>query len=294
MYVRKAGAALFNCEHWGCIWKCGDRSRRFAVRQPQLPRLRSRQGKAAIAIAALQKPREHAFVPPLVRRSSFALILILILASCAAPPRKVVDDGVFRAVILGDSVAHGAGDESGRAIAGRVDDELARLHIRSAPTINLGVDGARTSVVRRLLEKANAKSALRSADVVILSIGGNDLYGDSIARLLAGLWPGHQRARVLIRVARVVSDIQHINANAHIYVIGLYNPYRHSSLAAFLDRQVNLWDAGLITRFASMRRVTVIRVCDLLDRDDRISTLDRFHPGTNGYAAIAARIAAAF
>jgi lysophospholipase L1-like esterase len=40
--------------------------------------------------------------------------------------------------------------------------------------------------------------------------------------------------------------------------------------------------------------MNVSRVCDLLDRDDRISTLDRFHPGTNGYAAIAARIAAAF
>jgi len=34
--------------------ECGDRSRRFASRQPQLPRLRSRQGKAATAVAALQ------------------------------------------------------------------------------------------------------------------------------------------------------------------------------------------------------------------------------------------------
>jgi len=41
------------------ILECGDRSRRFAVRQPQLPRLRSRQGKAATAVAALQMPTTY-------------------------------------------------------------------------------------------------------------------------------------------------------------------------------------------------------------------------------------------
>lgn len=204
-----------------------------------------------------------------------------------APPRP--DDGVFRAVILGDSVAHGAGDESRRGIAGRLDDALHTLGLRTSPTVNLGVDGARTGVVRKVLEQQAARDAVRAADAVILSIGGNDLYGDSIARLFAGVAPSHMRRLTLAKVARVVADVQRANPTAHVYLLGLYDPYRNT----FLGRQVNLWDAQLIARFAASRRVTVIRIIDLLDRADRISPLDRFHPSASGYAAIAARIAAA-
>jgi hypothetical protein len=42
-----------------------------------------------------------------------------------------------------------------------------------------------------------------------------------------------------------------------------------------------------------MRDVSVVRIGDLLERADRISGLDHFHPGSSGYVAIAGRIAAA-
>lgn len=221
-----------------------------------------------------------------MRRLLLALILACGCGVGDTPTRR--DDGIFRAVILGDSVARGAGDESRRGIAGRLDDALTVLGIRSAPTANLGIDGARTGVVRRLLEKKTAREAIRTADAVIVSIGGNDLYGDSLARLLAGVWPAHQRQRTIGKVARVIADVRRINPTAHIYLLGLYDPYRKP----FLDTQVNLWDAQLITRFAASRHVTVIRIHDLIDRAGRISPLDRFHPSASGYASIAARIAA--
>jgi lysophospholipase L1-like esterase len=94
-------------------------------------------------------------------------------------------------------------------------------------------------------------------------------------------------------VHEIVSSIRSINPAARIFVLGLYNPYRRTPLRAWLDEQVDRWDARLITRFAAMDEVTVLRICDLLDRDDRISTLDHFHPGARGYAEIAERIAAA-
>jgi lysophospholipase L1-like esterase len=217
------------------------------------------------------------------------LCALVIAFGCGRADVPLPDDGVFRAVILGDSVARGAGDESRRGIAGRLDDALVTLGMRTAPTVNLGIDGARTGVVQQLLNQPTAQSALRAADAVIVSIGGNDLYGDSIARLLAGVFPAHSRRRTLARVARVVAEVHRISPAAQIYVIGLYDPYRN----AWIDRQVDLWDAQLIERFAASRRVTVIRVCDLLDRADRISPIDRFHPSASGYTAIAQRIAAA-
>lgn len=224
-----------------------------------------------------------------MRRPIF--IALLLLAAVAAvfprhtpaplPPRP--DDGVFRTVILGDSVARGAGDERQLGIGG---------FLRGMDVVNLGVNGARTANVQAVLKGSVARSAVLGADVVILSIGGNDLYGDSRSKLLSRVIPYLQQRRALAHLEEIVETLRRLNPAARVYILGLYNPYRHTNLRAWLDRQVNLWDARLIARFADTPAVTVVRICDLLDSDDRISTLDHFHPGAAGYRAIAERVAA--
>ena len=111
------------------------------------------------------------------------LISIALIAGCARgrqqPHARAA--GTPRIVVVGDSVAHGAGDESGRGIAGNLVWQL------NAVVSNLGINGARTTDVLRLLQTAAARQAISDADAVVLSIGGNDLYGDSIARFLENL-----------------------------------------------------------------------------------------------------------
>jgi lysophospholipase L1-like esterase len=208
-----------------------------------------------------------------------------------AAARVLLNDGVLRAVVLGDSVARGAGDERGLGIAGSLDQQFQTLGMRATTVANLGINGARTVNVQKLLEKMAVQSAIRTADLIVLSIGGNDLYGDPRARLLSRVVPGLLQQRTAANVERIVRKVRELNPAARIYLLGLYNPYRQSSLRSWLDRQVNLWDGRLTMRFASSRDLTVVRICDLLNRDDRISSLDRFHPGSSGYHAIAARIA---
>jgi lysophospholipase L1-like esterase len=189
-------------------------------------------------------------------------------------------------VVLGDSVAHGAGDEHGLGIAGW----LARY--TRIPIANLGVNGARTANVRALLRDRSAQSQVRAASVIVLSIGGNDLYGDSIARVLARVFPNIEQEITIAKVHSVVASLRRLNPTARIDILGLYNPYHHSTLAAWLDEQVNRWDARLIWSFAASPRVNVVRIDDLLHRDDRISPIDHFHPASSGYSLIASRIAA--
>ena len=211
-----------------------------------------------------------------------------------AEPDQPARDGVFRAVVLGDSVARGAGDEKGLGLPGRLDHQLRAMGVPAGVTLNLGINSGRTSNVRQLLRQRKARAEVSRADVIVISLGGNDLYGDPRVRLLTGIWPWYQRTVTLTRVQQVVDQIQKMNPSARIYLLGLYNPYRHTSLSAWIDTQVNLWDAGLIRRFASTPGVTVIRIADLLVRSDRISAVDHFHPGALGYAAIARRIGDAF
>jgi lysophospholipase L1-like esterase len=231
-----------------------------------------------------------------MRPLAAAATLLLLSAGIAsgpapdAPPPKLLEDRQTRAVILGDSVAHGAGDERGTGMAGDLVQHLRRLTGRAAVD-NFGVNGARTRDTRRTLMTPRVKAAVARADLVVLSIGGNDLYGDRIAQLLSGAVPALQQFRVLRKVENVVGDVLRINPAAKVYVLGLYNPYRLSPRSAWLDEQVNRWDGRLILQFAANRQVTMLRICDLLRDPDRISSRDRFHPGAKGYAAIASRIA---
>jgi lysophospholipase L1-like esterase len=127
--------------------------------------------------------------------------------------------GRGRIILMGDSVAHGAGDESGGGgIAGRLG------------AINAGINGARTWNVMALLGRRSMRGILAEADAVVLSIGGNDLYGDTPARILAALAPGLAMRLAMMRVASIVATLEQANPRLRVYLLGLYDPYRRRDL----------------------------------------------------------------
>lgn len=205
-------------------------------------------------------------------RKLWALALLLVACTNRVAPHPLGDS----IVVIGDSVAHGAGDETGRGIA------------RNLPHAqNLGINGARTANVLRLLRTPEAQRAVGAARAVIVSIGGNDLYGDRRAQIVTGVCPSCSMRFVLPRVRAVIDRLHRINPAARIVLLGLYNPYRDHT---FLDRQTNAWDARLIERFASDRYVDVVRIADVMRSSAAISSIDHFHPSAIGYALIAARV----
>src|SRR5882724_3810977 len=135
----------------------------------------------------------------------FFCIAALLLAPSSAvrapsPPRGGGEGGKGSIVVLGDSVAHGAGDETG---CGGIAGYLGAL--------NAGINGARTWNVLALLDRPAIRTTLASADAVVLSIGGNDLYGDTPARLLTTILPGLAMRLTLMRVANIVSRLEGAN-----------------------------------------------------------------------------------
>jgi len=211
------------------------------------------------------------------------ILLVLLLGAAGVPPALGGQDGrPPQIVVLGDSVAHGAGDETGRGIAGVLG---AR---------NLGINGARTAVVLQQLARPEVRAAVRRAQLIVVSIGGNDLFGSSIERLRSMLAPGLTSQFVAERVVRVIAKIRCENPKAQIALLGLYNPYRETKIGAWADEQIARWDGRIITRFAGWRGVNVIRIADLLDERRAISPLDHYHPSAAGYRAIAERIRSAY
>lgn len=193
-------------------------------------------------------------------------------------------------VILGDSLARGAGDERGLGIAGRFDAELRRRGIRARRTYNLGVNGARTGDLLRQLDSPNVQQILRDSNAIILSIGGNDLWGGNEWRSVSPLDADARMRAVLDRVETVVRRIRATNPRARIFFIGLYNPFAASPEGKLLTALVNRWNARILEELGGDPNFTIVTTSDLFSHRDRLSA-DRFHPGGEGYELIARRIA---
>ncbi|HEX9500996.1 MAG TPA: GDSL-type esterase/lipase family protein [Thermoanaerobaculia bacterium] len=190
-------------------------------------------------------------------------------------------------LIVGDSLARGTGDESGLGIGGRVVDELRRRKIDTKNIVNLAINGSRTADLLQQLESHNVQVVIAESNAIIVSIGGNDLWGDNW-RNAPPRDPQAVIGGVIDRIARIVDKVRAINPRARIYIIGLYSPF-----GRVLAPLVNDWNARLTERFAKDTNLVVVETADLFMWRDRLS-LDRFHPSAEGYALIARRIADTF
>lgn len=194
-------------------------------------------------------------------------------------------------IILGDSLGRGTGDETGLGIGGRFVDELKARHVNTRSIVNIAVEGAKTPDLIQQLASHNVQTLLAQSNVIIVSIGGNDLLGGANNfRNTPPPDPERAMGDVLDRVVQIVRTIRGANPAARVFVIGLYNPYVTSPFGKMLTPFVNRWNALLVQRFAADPNMVIVQTSDLFAYRDRLS-LDRFHPNDEGYALIARRIA---
>jgi len=206
----------------------------------------------------------------------------------AAPPPS----GTIVPIIVGDSLARGTGDETGLGIGGRFVDELRKRNMRTQNIVNIAVNGARTGDLIQQLQGHNVQVLLAQSNVIIVSIGGNDLWGDNW-RNAPPRDPSMVMRSVVDQIVHIVGVIRAANPGAKIFIVGLYNPFATTRFGAMITPLVKEWNARLIERFAGDSNLVVVQTADLFNWRDRLS-LDRFHPGDEGYALIARRIADAF
>jgi lysophospholipase L1-like esterase len=134
------------------------------------------------------------------------------------------------------------------------------------------------------------QTLIAQSNVVIVSIGGNDLWGDNNWRNAPPRDPEGTMKDVLNHVEESVKIIRGANPTARIFVIGLYNPAISTLFGKILTPFVNRWNALLIERFGSDPNVVIVQTSDIFAYRDRLS-FDRFHPNDEGYSLIARRIA---
>ena len=197
----------------------------------------------------------------------------LALPTPAAAPAAPAT-GMFRIVALGDSLTRGTGDAAG---GGGYPERVAAA-LRKAGLVvsveNLAIDGSETGDFLRKVEEAAVRDRIAGANLILVSIGGNDL-----SHSLRSVVPGE--AGGAVRAA---------NGSSPIRILGLYDPFPEGFDRKMARATLLRWNVALEEASMGVENALVVPTADVFDgRPDRLSS-DRFHPGAEGYTEIATRV----
>jgi lysophospholipase L1-like esterase len=210
-----------------------------------------------------------------------------------AAAARPAGSGAFRILVLGDSLAKGTGDETGKGFAVNVLEAFRKKG--PAELTNLGVNGMESPEVRALVETPNVRTLAAGVDLILLSAGGNDLShgvtrGTGSATEVADAVAA-ARGRYVESLRAVLTALREANPSVPICVIGLYDPFGRDAAPGRLEASVILqWNTLASETALSFPNVFVIPTFDLFQgRPDRLGA-DRYHPNALAYAEIAARV----
>jgi lysophospholipase L1-like esterase len=207
-------------------------------------------------------------------------------------------DGHLDIVALGDSLTTGMGDNAGLGYVGRVKEKLAEAGDRPVRLLNnLAVNGYRTDQLLADLDKASVADAVRKADIILFTIGGNDLFRyireeiDVLAETLTG-----EELRAAIpqpaeRLGQIIDRLADIRPEALIVYVGLYNPFLDLDETRESSAAVAEWNNRASQYAYKHPNVLFVPVADLFERDPvRYLYSDHFHPNAEGYERMAERV----
>lgn len=202
----------------------------------------------------------------------------------------------IKVVVLGDSLTEGVGDPTNQGGYVPFLKELLEEYkgINKVEITNFGVKGHRSSQLLNRLEKVEIQNSISDADIVLITIGGNDLL-KVVSENITGLTVedfNKEKEVYSNNLRKIVSKIQNINEHAVISLIGLYNPFSTVFIdIKELDQIISDWNQNSQSILAQYKNTLFIDIADLFLGDiEALLHTDFFHPNRDGYELIAGRI----
>jgi lysophospholipase L1-like esterase len=202
-------------------------------------------------------------------------------------------DHRFHIVALGDSLTRGTGDESAKGYVGYVLDELRTKTNEPIDVTNLAIKGQRSAGLAAQLQQVEVQRQIKQADVILMTIGGNDLFqgGEALSNFSLDRI-NKAKADYLHNLDTIFKTIRTVNPNVVVLYIGLYNPFSNLSNAkttSAIVRQWNFDSAEVAARYPKVIAVPTFDLFELHVNDYLYS--DKFHPNKEGYRLIGERVA---
>lgn len=177
---------------------------------------------------------------------------------------------VIHYTAIGDSLTEGIGDltNSGGFVPLVAKDLQEHYRLNGVQTDNFGKNGDRSDqILKRIKKNEEIQEGLASADLITLTVGGNDLMkvikGD-VFRLTKTSFEkplkNYQK-----EVEKLFTEIRKYNPEAPIYVLGIYNPfYLYFPDITEMQEIVDSWNNGTEEIVKAEKNAYFIPINDLL------------------------------
>ena len=208
-------------------------------------------------------------------------------------------DASIEIVALGDSLTVGTGDVTGKGYVQNVREKLADVTRKQVNVIgNYAVAGSRTDELLAALQSSTGVLyGIEKADVVLLTIGGNDLFAISQDIINSGaneLDPEKVRERMpepLRRLEQILTRLSELNPDAKIVYVGVYNPFYDIPAMKPASVHVQEWNDRAFQIASRFDNMVYVPTFDLFQLNfSKYMYSDHFHPNRDGYVRIADRV----
>ena len=221
-------------------------------------------------------------------------------------------------VAIGDSLTEGVGDQTNQGgfipLLSNAISEISDVNVVSQ---NFGVAGnTSTKIYKRMTKEKKIQSAIKKADVITITVGGNDVM-KVIRTQLTNLTensfekPAQTYQKQLTEIFDFIRDN---NPNAQVYVLGIYNPF-YLNFPDITEMQdiINHWNQTTQETIAQQKQMYFVPINDLLYQgvngskgvttsDGEVQTItnnalfeeDHFHPNNIGYQIMSDAVAEAY
>ncbi|MDX5474642.1 MAG: GDSL-type esterase/lipase family protein [Bacillaceae bacterium] len=224
----------------------------------------------------------------------WVIILFLLFANLFLfPPAKAESPNAITYIALGDSLSAGYGSSEvdflringfvPRFVQYLRDDNLVHVENHSVP-------GLSSAGLQFMLETdLGLQNRLKDADIITLSIGGNDFLNTVRANPNIGDVALSLRMASLEENYRsIINRIKELNSDAIVILLGLYNPYyENHELKANGDTFAPIFN-DFIDTFEDSRTIVINPFEQFVGREKQLTHIeeDDIHPNDEGYFVI--------
>ncbi|WP_264988900.1 GDSL-type esterase/lipase family protein [Lysinibacillus piscis] len=197
---------------------------------------------------------------------------------------------------LGDSLTDGVGDEYDKGgYVGRLGDSLITWpSIAEIDTDNRGKRGRRSDQLLKLLEKGHYDKELQTAQLVSMTMGGNDVMKVVRQDLFHLKRKAFDKELLAYgeRYRQILASIRMKNPTVPLLLIGFYNPFSIvTNEANEFDSIITEWNQVIEKAASEDPNACYVSVEDLFDSNEElVYHTDFFHPNAKGYDKMTERI----